>query len=243
MMQKGVCWLRLRKIVLKPHSRLTLRILAISLVACQAVAMFSAFFLTAEKVQAAGTTYYVSKAGNDNNPGTEAQPWLTIQKAASRLVAGDTVYVKAGAYYETVTPANSGTASNWIYYKTYPGDSVAIDGSGFNTGRRGLFFIGSKSYLEINGFEIRNSQDWAGVYSYGEVHYINLKNLTIHDTFSSGILMVYSYSYTPGKLTNITIDGAKVYNICLGGIAGSEEAISLVYVDQFAYSTTMSIPV
>jgi len=30
------------------------------------------------------TTYFVDKSGNDSNPGTEAQPWLTIQKPAKR---------------------------------------------------------------------------------------------------------------------------------------------------------------
>lgn len=45
-----------------------------------------------------GTTYYVSPSGNDKNPGTETQPWQTIQKAADTLVAGDTVYIKEGFY-------------------------------------------------------------------------------------------------------------------------------------------------
>lgn len=47
-----------------------------------------------------GKIYYVAKNGNDSNPGTESQPWRTIQKAAETLVAGDTVYIKAGTYNE-----------------------------------------------------------------------------------------------------------------------------------------------
>ena len=38
--------------------------------------------------------YYVAKNGNDNNPGTQAQPFLTISKAASVLTAGQMVVVK-----------------------------------------------------------------------------------------------------------------------------------------------------
>ena len=38
-------------------------------------------------------TYYVAKTGSNGNPGTEASPWLTIQKAATIAAAGDTVYV------------------------------------------------------------------------------------------------------------------------------------------------------
>src|SRR6185312_8623813 len=46
-------------------------------------------------------TYYVDAvAGNDNNPGTTAQPWKTIQNGDSKglLNAGDTVVVNAGTY-------------------------------------------------------------------------------------------------------------------------------------------------
>jgi len=34
-----------------------------------------------------GTTYYVATTGRDSNPGTIAQPWRTIQKAANTVVA------------------------------------------------------------------------------------------------------------------------------------------------------------
>ena len=43
-------------------------------------------------VPAYGATYYVATSGSNANPGTEAQPWCTIQKAAATLIAGDTVY-------------------------------------------------------------------------------------------------------------------------------------------------------
>ena len=69
---------------------------------------------------------YVAKNGNDSNPGTEASPYLTISKAASVAVAGDIVYIKAGTYEETLTPANSGTAGNPIVFQSFPGDRVII---------------------------------------------------------------------------------------------------------------------
>ena len=59
---------------------------------------------------AGGTTYYVAPSGNDSNPGTIAQPWRTIQKAADTMVAGDTVYIRAGTFPEQVIPHNSGNA-------------------------------------------------------------------------------------------------------------------------------------
>ena len=43
-------------------------------------------------------TYYVSLDGNDSNPGTQASPWQTIQKAVKSAKAGDTVYIRGGEY-------------------------------------------------------------------------------------------------------------------------------------------------
>ena len=40
-----------------------------------------------------GATYYVSTKGSDSNPGTLAEPWLTVQHAANTVTAGATVYV------------------------------------------------------------------------------------------------------------------------------------------------------
>jgi len=66
-------------------------------------------------------TYYVTTNGVDLNPGTEANPWRTIQKAANTLQAGDTVYIKVGTFNGKVTPATSGTAGTYITYRNYAG--------------------------------------------------------------------------------------------------------------------------
>jgi parallel beta-helix repeat protein len=59
-------------------------------------------------------TYFVdanNPNARDTNPGTEALPFKTIGKATSLVVAGDTVFVKAGVYRETVTLSRSGTST------------------------------------------------------------------------------------------------------------------------------------
>jgi hypothetical protein len=52
-------------------------------------------------------TLYVRKSGSDSNNYTQAQTpataWLTINKALTSAVSGDTVYIGAGVYRETVT--------------------------------------------------------------------------------------------------------------------------------------------
>src|SRR5688500_18696299 len=53
-------------------------------------------------------TYHVSTTGSDEHPGTEAQPLRTIQKAADRARAGDSVLLHGGTYAQTVVLRHSG---------------------------------------------------------------------------------------------------------------------------------------
>lgn len=65
---------------------------------------------------ALGVDYFVATTGNDANPGTETLPWRTVQKAADTMVAGDTVFIRAGTYVERVTPTQAGTDGGYITY-------------------------------------------------------------------------------------------------------------------------------
>jgi hypothetical protein len=79
---------------------------------------------------ARAATYYVSKSGNDFNAGTATNTaYLTIQKAASVMNAGDTCYILSGTYRETVTPARSGTSNAPITFTAYPGATAIISGA------------------------------------------------------------------------------------------------------------------
>jgi hypothetical protein len=57
-----------------------------------------------------GATYYVATNGNDSWPGSSGQPWLTLQKAATTVIAGDTVIVRNGTYAGWHVYGNKGTA-------------------------------------------------------------------------------------------------------------------------------------
>jgi len=81
----------------------------------QALTILTALLLAPLALHAA--TYIVAPNGNDSNPGTEAQPLRTIQKAADVSAAGDTVRVRAGVYAENVTVKKSGTEGRPIVFE------------------------------------------------------------------------------------------------------------------------------
>jgi hypothetical protein len=85
-------------------------------------------------VQAYGADFYVASSGSIANPGTFPEPFLTIQQAANVAVAGDTVYLRAGTYRETVTPVNDGTEADPIVFRPYQDEMVVISGSDLLSG-------------------------------------------------------------------------------------------------------------
>ncbi len=66
---------------------------------------------------------------SDQNPGREAEPLKTIQRAAELAQPGDTVLVHTGIYRERVAPARSGTKGRPIVYSAATGEKVVIKGS------------------------------------------------------------------------------------------------------------------
>ena len=96
--------------------------------------------------------YYIDTnnlEASDSNPGTSALPWKTISKANQTLVAGDTVYIKAGTY-TTIAPLNSGTASNRITYSNYGSDIVTVQNASYG------IQLDGKSYITVRGINFYN---------------------------------------------------------------------------------------
>ena len=45
-----------------------------------------------------GSVHFVAIGGNDSGPGTEARPWATLNHAAEKARAGDTIVIHGGRY-------------------------------------------------------------------------------------------------------------------------------------------------
>ena len=185
--------------------------------------------------QISSTTHYVAMNGNDNNSGTESQPWRTISKAARIAKAGDTVYVKEGVYNEQVWVENSGSSNKWITFAAYPGQSVTIDGTGLAMGRDyGLFNILGKSYIKVTGFRIINSE-YSGFYVTQSEGIPSSNIIFSHNylekTWAAAIIM-FGLSTAPAK--NFIIDGNTLVQSHIGDDPMAHEGITLGHnVDGF----------
>jgi hypothetical protein len=105
-------------------------------------------------------TYYVDKnhsSASDSNSGTEANPFKTFQQGVNKAMAGDTVFVKAGDYFEYVALKNSGKAGAPITFKNYMNDVVAIDGSKHSYTKT-VYWNPSQDYIIWDGIDVKNSQ-------------------------------------------------------------------------------------
>jgi parallel beta-helix repeat protein len=187
------------------------------------------FFLYS--LPAYGATYYVSPNGSDANPGTEGQPWRTVTKAANTLVAGETVFIRAGTYNEQVVPLNSGNSGNYITYAAYPGETVTIDGSGITLPEHeGLFDVVQRSYIRISGLRVINAgpnDDSLGI-NLNSSSYVTVEKNYTSNTGSSGILVWSS--------NNVIIDGNEVVNALQSGVNSHNENITVGGTDTFEIS-------
>jgi len=81
--------------------------------------------------------YHVSIMGNNQNNGSQAKPWRTINFAAQMAQPGDVITVHGGTYRERIDPAFGGESdTRRIVYQAAPGEEVEIKGSEVITGWR-----------------------------------------------------------------------------------------------------------
>ena len=217
-------------------------ILLIFMIAYPLATYIAIFYHHEQKVSSAAlsdTIYYVALDGNNNNPGTESQPWQSISYAASAsspISAGDTVYVKTGTYNEQIVVDKSGSSGDYITFSAYPGDFVTIDGKELSIEElpnpMGLIEISGKDYVKISGFRIINSPQ-VGVHIADGSDHIIIENNTINDSYRMSIKVGW------GRANNIfifnnTVDRANVPKY--------EESISVSEVEkiEISYNTILN---
>ncbi|WP_197973918.1 right-handed parallel beta-helix repeat-containing protein [Streptomyces sp. Z423-1] len=178
------------------NRRLVSRAMAAALCAL-AVVFASIALLPAQSAHAAGTTYYVSAAGNDSNAGTSSSaPWRSLSKVNSRTFQpGDTIRFRSGdSWVGQLWPKGSGV----------DGDPIAIDryGDGAKPKIAGQGTVGdavrlyNQQYWEIRNLDVSNTApatatpgenlgDFRGIGVHGDngqtLHHFVIDSVDVHD--------------------------------------------------------------
>jgi len=188
-------------------------------------------------------TFYVATSGDDSRTSTTAKsastPWKTIQKAASSVVAGDTVIIAAGNYFEqiSITSTASGTAAMPTVFKAKDGETVIVDGGITNPNSAVVrwvsqFNINAAQYVKVKGIKVQNA-NWYGIRIENNAKQISIEDCATFNTGASGIYV--------NTCSNIDIINNKILKACQvttrdASSNGTQECISLSKVNNFKIS-------
>lgn len=125
-------------------------------------------------------SFYVSTTGSDENSGSQNSPWRTIQKAVNSVSSGDTIFIRAGTYNESVRLHTSGEAGRTIKLTSYPGETVLINGGS----SMALYTQGSVGYWTIEGLRFQSANVHA--LRFGWFHEAITHDITLRNNFING---------------------------------------------------------
>ncbi len=150
---------------------------------------------------AAAADYYVAKAGSDQNSGSLAEPFASLQKGHDVAAAGDTVWLRGGSYPvgKQIKLSKSGQSdAQRIRFWAYPGETPILDFASYvstNTAADVPALLLTGSWLHLKGFEVANVPVGAsGDHSISAVRSEGASNntfelLNIHHNFGPGLFI------------------------------------------------------
>ncbi|HEY6462569.1 MAG TPA: right-handed parallel beta-helix repeat-containing protein, partial [Polyangiaceae bacterium] len=178
--------------------------------------------------------FYVSPAGDDKNPGTLAQPFLTLGKAQTAMQASTTIkttYVRAGTYDlkaatgtsncdygmgSTAIDLNAADAGEtWSYYPPDGFGTAILDGGSTSTttGVACAFAGSSAPKLTFVGLQMQHFQ-YSGIWVSSSPNLV-ARNNTIHDLtvgiFNIGGIVAHTSS-------DVTIANNFIHDVAYVGI-------------------------
>ena len=211
--------------------------------------VFGSILLMAMPDLVEAADYYVATDGDNQNEGSLASPWRSIQHAVDTVITPDTIYVRGGIYTELVTFNPSGSAAaGYITLRNYPDEKPVIDGTGLNVSDyTGLLYLKDIAYVKIIGFELRNlttSNSGAtpgAIWIFGASHHIEIKDNLVHsiqntsDDGNAHGIALYGDNAT-ASINNVLIDGNEIKNCILGW---SESLVLNGNVENFVVSNNI----
>lgn len=170
------------------------------------------------------TEYYVATNGNDSNPGTISQPWLTWQKGFSTVSAGDILYIRGGNYtgmygsgHGVNISSRDGSSTRKITVMAYPGEKPVLDCSSLSSSA-GVNF----------GILLRNCDYW-------HIEGLTLTSVREYRNLSKSAGGSPVAGWELGTCTNITMERCVVTN-CGNGFSLNGTVNNIKYINCDAYS-------
>ncbi|MGQ0591686.1 MAG: right-handed parallel beta-helix repeat-containing protein [Gammaproteobacteria bacterium] len=128
------------------------------------------------------TTYYVAPNGSNTSTGTQAQPFATLQRAHDIAVAGDTIYMRGGAYnissQQTLT--RDGTSGNPIKVFAYPGEVPILNATSITAITTWVIRMNAANWWHIKGLEIKNNPQGGAISITSGSHNNIIENNNVH---------------------------------------------------------------
>jgi parallel beta-helix repeat protein len=190
--------------------------------------------------QSLANTLFVSASGNDANTGNSTSfPLRSINAAMTRAVAGTTVYIEGGTYFEQIITRYAGAPGQEIVVTSYNGRAT-IDGSNFSwtvggNQNQGLIEL-RHSFVKLNQLRVVNSKNTGIVL---DADNLTIENCEVGETqrhaISTDTRRQTNYPGLSGTMIrNTLIRNNTVYRAVLKG-QGYGQAISLI-ADGFTIS-------
>jgi hypothetical protein len=174
------------------------------------------------------STLYVLINGagcSSNGPGTQAEPFCSIQEAANVVQPGQTVEVRAGengVVGEPVTISSKGTQAEPItfVYEETPDQAILTTTQASPASQPVIKFNGAQ-YVTFSSFDIRSGGSGDGI-DVDESSNITLENLSVTTyAHSTGISI-------DGSSSDVTVEHAKTYGVQAHGVLAQAGASGVV---------------
>ena len=142
------------------------------------------------------STYYVAKSGSDSmscaQSQSQATPRLTITAGLTCLSGGDTLYIKAGTYAESISGGiPSGSAGAPTMVRAYQSEVVTIRPTTGGPAGDAVWFRSGQSYITLSGLIIDGSNVSVQGIRFNEiVHHIRIENSEVKNAPSSSCIGV-----------------------------------------------------
>lgn len=170
------------------------------------------------------TEYYVAINGNDSNPGTISQPWLTWQKGFNTVSAGDILYIRGGNYtgmygsgHGVYISGRDGSITKKITVMAYPGEKPVLDCSS----------LASSAGVNF-GILLRSCDYW-------HIEGLTLKSVREYRNLSKGSGGSPVAGWELGNCTNITLERCVVTD-CGNGFSLNGTVYDIKYINCDAYA-------